>query len=37
MSADFYWVLLAAAGIVVGLFVFRLYKKYQDVINLINK
>src|ERR1700722_15406736 len=37
MSAGFYWILLAAAGIVVGLFVFRLYKKYQDVINLINK
>jgi hypothetical protein len=37
MSADFYWVLLAAAGIVVGLFLLRLHKKYQDVINLINK
>ena len=37
MSADFYWMLLAAAVIVVGLFLFRLYKKYQDVINLINK
>jgi anti-sigma factor RsiW len=37
MSADFYWVLLAAAAIVVGFFLFRLYKKYQDVINLINK
>ena len=37
MSAAFYWVLLAAAGIVVGVFLLRLYKKYQDVINLINK
>jgi hypothetical protein len=37
MSADFYWVVLAAAGVVVGLFLLRLYKKYQDVINLINK
>jgi hypothetical protein len=37
MSADFYWVVLAAAGIVIGLFLLRLYKKYQDVINLINK
>jgi hypothetical protein len=37
MSADFYWVVLAAAGIVVGLFLLRLFKKYQDVINLINK
>jgi len=37
MSAAFYWVLLAAAGIVVGIFLLRLYKKYQDVINLINK
>jgi anti-sigma factor RsiW len=37
MSAAFYWVLLAAAGIVVGLFLLRLYKKYQNVINLINK
>ena len=37
MSAAFYWVLLAAAGIVVGFFLLRLYKKYQDVINLINK
>jgi len=37
MSADFYWVVLAAAGIAVGLFLLRLHKKYQDVINLINK
>ena len=37
MSAGFYWVLLAPAAIVVGLFLFRLHKKYQDVINLINK
>ncbi|HTR29225.1 MAG TPA: hypothetical protein VMH27_08140 [Puia sp.] len=37
MSAAFYWVLLAAAGIVVGFFLLRLHKKYQDVINLINK
>ena len=36
MSAAFYWVLLAAAGIVFGFFLLRLYKKYQDVINLIN-
>jgi|HubBroStandDraft_1064217.scaffolds.fasta_scaffold06492_3 anti-sigma factor RsiW len=37
MSAAFYWVLLAAAGIVVGIFLLRLYKRYQNVINLINK
>jgi anti-sigma factor RsiW len=37
MSAVFYWVLLAAAGIVVGLFILRLHRKYQNVINLINK
>jgi anti-sigma factor RsiW len=37
MSAAFYGVLLAAAGIVLGLFLLRLYKKYLDVINLINK
>ena len=37
MSAHFYWVVLAAAGIVVGLFLLRLHKKYQEVINLINK
>jgi anti-sigma factor RsiW len=37
MSAAFYWVLLAATGTVVGLSLLRLYKKYQDVINLINK
>jgi hypothetical protein len=36
MSAIFYWVLLAAAGIVVGIFLLRLLKKYQDVVNLIN-
>jgi anti-sigma factor RsiW len=37
MSAGFYWVLLAAAGVVVALFLLRLHKKYQDVINIINK
>jgi hypothetical protein len=37
MSAQFYWMLLATTTIVVGLFLLRLYKKYQDVINLINK
>jgi anti-sigma factor RsiW len=37
MSAAFYGTLLVATGIVVGLFLLRLYKKYQDVINLINK
>ena len=37
MSAAFYWVLLAATGIVVGFSLLRLHKKYQDVINLINK
>lgn len=37
MSAVFYWFVLAVAGIVVGLFLFRLYKKYQQVINLINE
>jgi anti-sigma factor RsiW len=37
MSAVFYAVLLAAAGIVVGLFILRLHRKYQNVINLINK
>jgi hypothetical protein len=37
MSAQFYWMLLATTAIVVGLFLLRLYKKYQDVINLINK
>jgi hypothetical protein len=37
MSAAFYWVLLAAAGVVTAFFLLRLYKKYQDVINLINK
>jgi len=36
MSAAFYGVLLAAAGIVFGFFLLRLYKKYQDVINIIN-
>lgn len=37
MPAVFYWLVLAAAAIVVGLFVLRLYKKYQQVINLINE
>jgi hypothetical protein len=37
MSAQFYWMLLATTTIVVGLFLLRLYKKYQDVVNLINK
>jgi hypothetical protein len=37
MSAGFYWVLLAATGIVVAMFLFRLYKQYQQVINLLNK
>jgi hypothetical protein len=37
MSPDFYWVLLATAGIVVGLFILRLQRKYQDFTNLINK
>ena len=37
MSPDFYWILLAVAGVVVGLFSLRLQRKYQDVINLINK
>ncbi len=37
MSAVFYWIVLAAAGMVVGLFLLRLYKKYQQVINLINE
>jgi hypothetical protein len=37
MSAEFYWMLLVTTGIVVGLFLLRLHKKYQDVINLINK
>lgn len=37
MSAGFYWVLLGTAALVVGLFIIRLHKKYQDVINLINK
>jgi hypothetical protein len=37
MSAIFYWLLLVAAGIAVGLFLLRLHRKYQDVINLINK
>ena len=37
MSAGFYWLLLAATGIVVVLFLLRLHRKYQDVINLINK
>ena len=37
MSAVFYGLVLTAAGIVVGLFLLRLYKKYQEVINLINE
>ena len=37
MSAVFYWLVLAASGIVVGLFLLRLYKKYQQVISLINE
>jgi hypothetical protein len=37
MSAVFYWLVLATAGIVVGLFLLRLYKNYQKVINLINE
>jgi anti-sigma factor RsiW len=37
MSAVFYWILLAATGIVVGTFLLRLYRQYQHVINLLNK
>jgi|SRR6185437_1799000 len=37
MSAVFYWLVFAVAGIVVGVFLLRLYKKYQQIINLINK
>ncbi|HUB59985.1 MAG TPA: hypothetical protein VL978_04755 [Puia sp.] len=37
MSAVFYGVVLTIAGLVVGLFLLRLYKKYQDIIHLINK
>lgn len=37
MSANFYWILLGVAGIAVALSIARLHKKYQDVINLINK
>jgi anti-sigma factor RsiW len=37
MSAVFYGLVLFAAGIVVGLSLLRLYKKYQQVINLINE
>lgn len=37
MPSAFYWVLLASGGIVVGLFLLRLHKKYHDVINLLNK
>jgi hypothetical protein len=37
MSAVFYGVLLVITAIVVGLFLLRLHRKYQDVINLINK
>ena len=37
MSAVFYWFVVATAGIVVGLFLLRLYKDHQKVINLINE
>jgi hypothetical protein len=37
MAANFYWVLLVVTAIVVGLFIVRLHRKYQQVINLINK
>ena len=37
MPALFYWAVLCTAAVVVGLFILRLHKKYQDVINLINK
>jgi|SRR6185437_5123066 len=37
MSAVFYGLVFAAAGIVVGVFLLRLYKKYQQIINLINE
>lgn len=37
MSTIFYGVMLVTASLVVGLFLLRLHKKYQDVINLINK
>lgn len=37
MPAVFYWVVLIVAGLVVGLFLLRLQRKYQDVLNLINK
>lgn len=36
MSAVFNWIVFIVAGLVVGLFLLRLHKKYQDVINLIN-
>lgn len=37
MSPAFYWVLLAAGLVIVSLFILRLQRKYQDIINLINK
>jgi hypothetical protein len=37
MPALFYWGVVCAAAVVVGFFILRLNKKYQDVINLINK
>ena len=37
MSAVFYWLVLAASAVVLGLFLLRLYNKYQQVINLINE
>jgi hypothetical protein len=37
MAANFYWIILVVAGLVVGLFIARLHRKYQQVINLINK
>jgi hypothetical protein len=37
MEPEFYWLLLAITGVVVALFGIRLQRKYQNVINLINK
>lgn len=37
MSPDFYWLSLAATGLVIAFFTLRLQKKYQDVINHLNK
>ena len=37
MPAVFYGVLLVTTAIVVGMYLLRLHKKYQDVINLLNK